>query len=64
MEESIKEKFWQEKPEPVRILLPHDNGGMLNVFSDRYIIWEATQVRPAGNNEKMYIFEKKNEAGN
>ena len=61
--EPNKEKFWQEKPEPLRILLPHDNGGILNVFSEKYIIWEATQVRPTGNSEKMFIFEKKNEAG-
>ena len=53
-----KEKFWQERPETIRILLQHNNGGILKIFAPDYIIWEARKVRPAGSDEKMFILEK------
>ena len=56
-----KEKFWQEKPEPLRVLLPHDNGPIENIFSDRYDVWRAKKIRPAGDKEVMFILEKRDE---
>ena len=58
MDNPNKDKIWTEGPEQIRIIVPHDIGGVEAVFS------KAFKIRVfKGTREKLIFIEKRDENG-